>query len=113
MNVNNGREDQENQHHHLRSSTTHYERLRASTTNRPYSLIGSLSDPNVRMHLLWESVHYWVNIGGLFTKKENRYRKHILRGVSGEVKPGQVNICLQLWRWSRLWEPLVRGKRLC
>ena len=42
------------------------------------------------MHPLWDSIHYWVNIGGRFSKKENRYRKHILRGVSGEVRPGQM-----------------------
>lgn len=57
--------------------------------NRRYNLIGSLTDPTVRMHVKWESVRYWVKQGGW--RKKKKIRKDILCGVSGEVHPGQVS----------------------
>lgn len=62
--------------------------MRASSTRRPYSLVGSLSDPSVRMVLKWDSLYYWVTEGW---RKKSRLRKDILRGVSGEARPGQVH----------------------
>ena len=61
---------------------------RSLITRHPYNLLGSLSDPNVRMHLKWINVHYWITKGH-FKKK---VKKDILRGLSGEAKPGQVDI---------------------
>jgi hypothetical protein len=67
--------------------------------HRPYSLVGSLTDPNVRMHLRWRDVQFsvtqqpWWNslLCGTQRRQKRRTQRHILQGISGEARPGQVS----------------------